>query len=246
MKIIERILFVLIIILLLAGVYAAMRNISFFDVKDIEISVSGPVTNISADMQRLINPLKGKNLLEVNTSALEKSLEAFEVLNEVSIKRFYQNRLIIDILYNEIRLKAYSISDDRAVSYYFIHENVLEEVSKTTWEAFDRLATVELNPAYAQMVMKWGSDEGFSEMVTLAEHLSSNNLITSIKYANNNGNDFGRLVIDLSMLNSTLYVRELVSIRRLDEALGLISSQFSAGGAGVVYDLYANTLVKRT
>ena len=153
----------------------AMRNISFFDVKDIEISVSGPVTNISADMQRLINPLKGKNLLEVNTSALEKSLEAFDGVKEVSIKRFYPNRLIIDILYNEIRLKAYSISDDRAVSYYFIHENVLEEVSKTTWEAFDRLATVELNPAYAQMVMKWGSDEGFSEMVTLAEHLSYNN-----------------------------------------------------------------------
>ena len=105
---------------------------------------------------------------------------------------------------------------------------------------------MELNPAYAQMVVKWGADEGFSSMLKLAEQLSGNNLITNIKYDNNNGNEFGRLVIDLSSLNSTLYVRELVSAQRLSEALDLISSQFSAGGANVIYDLYANTLVKRT
>ena len=96
------------------------------------------------------------------------------------------------------------------------------------------------------MIMKWGSDQGFKSMVALAEHLANNNLITSMKYDNNNGNEFGRLVIGISSLNSTLFVRELVSVQRLDEALEIISSQFSAGGETVVYDLYANTLVKRT
>ena len=67
-----------------------------------------------------------------------------------------------------------------------------------------------------------------------------------MKYDNNNGNEFGRLVIGISSLNSTLFVRELISVQRLDEALEIISSQFSAGGETVVYDLYANTLVKRT
>ena len=134
----------------------------------------------------------------------------------------------------------------RTVSYYFIHEDVLDEVSEATWIEFDKLGVIELNPAYANMISKWGSDSGFASMVVLAEHLSGNNLITSMKYDNNNGNEFGRLVIDLSSLNSTLYVRELVSAQRLSEALDLISSQFSAGGANVIYDLYANTLVKRT
>ena len=167
-------------------------------------------------------------------------------MREVRIRRFYPSKLIIEIDYNDMSLKAFTLSDESEVVYYFIHDDILEEVRQTTWEAFDRLASVELYPAYAQMVMKWGSDQGFRSMVVLAEHLANNNLITSMKYDNNNGNEFGRLVIGISSLNSTLFVRELVSVQRLDEALEIISSQFSAGGAAVVYDLYANTLVKRT
>ena len=175
-----------------------------------------------------------------------KTLESFDGVKSVKIKRFYPDKLIIDIDYNEIALKAYSISDSGEVTYYFIHDDILEVVRQDTWEGFDKLATVEINPAYAQMMLKWGSDEGFRAMVMMGQHLSGNNLITSIKYDNNMGNEFGRLVIDLSALNSVLYVRELVSVQRLDEMLDIISSQFSAGGAVVVYDLYANTWVKRT
>ena len=249
MKTLEKVLLVLIIVLLAAGVYVALRNIDFFNVEEIDVSVSGPVTYVSTDMQRILNPLKGRNIFEINLRSLRKSLEAFDGVREVKIRRFYPGKLIIDIQYNEMSLKAYCLegqNPDASVSYYFIHDNILEEVGQNTWEEFDKLASVELNPAYAQMVMKWGSDNGFRDMVILAEHLADNNLITSMKYDNNNGNEFGRLVIDISSLNATLYVRELVGVQRLDEALEVISSQFSAGGGTVVYDLYPNTLVKRT
>ena len=237
------------IVLLAAGVYVALRNIDFFNVEEIDVSVSGPVTYVSTDMQRIINPLKGRNIFEINIAGLRKTLEAFDGVREAKIRRFYPGKLIIDIQYNEMSLKAYCVDNqdqDTPVSFFFIHDGVLETVGRNTWEEFDKLASVELNPAYAQMVMKWGSDNGFRDMVALAEHLADNNLITSMKYDNNNGNEFGRLVIVISSLNATLFVRELVGVQRLDEALEVISSQFSAGGAAVVYDLYANTLVKRT
>ena len=246
MKTLEKVLLVLIIILLAGGVYVALRNIDFFNVGEIDVSVSGPVTSVSTDMQRIINPLKGRNIFEINLRSLKKTLLAFDGVCEVRIRRYYPSKLIIEIDYNDMSLKAFTLSEESEVVYYFIHDYVLEEVKQTTWDAFDKLATVELHPAYAQMVMKWGSDQGFKSMVSLAEHLANNNLITSMKYDNNNGNEFGRLVIGISSLNSTLFVRELVSVQRLDEALEIISSQFSAGGETVVYDLYANTLVKRT
>ena len=248
MKTLEKVLLAIVIILLVAGIYVALRNIDFFNVEEIDVSVSGPVTYVSADMQRLINPLKGRNIFEVNLRSLRKALESFDGVKEVRIKRYYPGKLIIEVDYNEIALKAYSIAEngEEPVSFFFIHDDILEVVGKATWEEFDKLGIVELNPAYAQMVMKWGSDPGFLAMIKLAEHLANNNLITSIKYDNNNGNEFGRLVIGISSLNSTLYVRELVGVQRLDEALEIISSQFSAGGATVIYDLYANTLVKRT
>ena len=246
MKTLEKVLLVLIIILLAAGIYVALRNIDFFNVGEIDVSVSGPVTSVSTDMQRILNPLKGRNIFEINLRSLKKTLLAFDGVREVKIRRYYPSKLIIEIDYNNMSLKAFTLSEESDVVYYFIHDDVLEEVKQTTWDAFDKLAVVELNPAYAQMVMKWGSDQGFKSMVSLAEHLANNNLITSMKYDNNNGNEFGRLVIGISSLNSTLFVRELVSVQRLDEALEIISSQFSAGGETVVYDLYANTLVKRT
>ena len=246
MRTAEKILLVLVLVLIVAGAFIALRNIDFFNIEEIDVSVSGPVTNVPADMQRIINPLKGLNIFEVSLGKIRKSLEAFDGVKSVKISRFYPDKLIIDIEYDDVALRSYSISDDGVITYYFIHDDILEIVGQDTWESFDKLAVVEINPAYAQMIIKWGSDEGFRAMVAMGQHLAGYNLITNMKYDNNMGNEFGRLVIDISSLNSVLYVREQVSVRRLDQMLEIISSQFSAGGASVVYDLYANTWVKRT
>ncbi len=246
MRTAEKILLVFVLVLIVAGAFIALRNIDFFNIEEIDVSVSGPVTNVPADMQRIINPLKGLNIFEVSLRKIRKSLEAFDGVKSVKISRFYPDKLIIDIEYDDVALRSYSISDDGVITYYFIHDDILEIVGQDTWESFDKLAVVEINPAYAQMIIKWGSDEGFRAMVAMGQHLAGYNLITNMKYDNNMGNEFGRLVIDISSLNSVLYVREQVSVRRLDEMLEIISSQFSAGGASVVYDLYANTWVKRT
>ena len=245
MKTTEKILLVLIIILLLAGAFVSLRYIDFFKVKDIEVTLHGPLTNVSAEMQRIINPQKGKNIFEINLRSLKKALNAVDGVSSVEVRRYFPDRLILDI-YMQVRIKCYSIQDSGETSYYFCYDNKIEAVGKDTWESFDKLTAVQLNPAYAQKNVKWGCDEGFLLMVNLTEYLKDNNLITNIKYDNNNGDDFGKLVIDMSSLNSTLYVRELVSEKRLSEALDLISSQFSASDANVIYDLYANTLVKRT
>ena len=246
MKTVEKILLALIIVLFLAGIFVALRYIDFFDVKDFDITVNGPLTNVSVEMQRILNPQKGRNIFEINLRSLKKKLLAVDGVSSVVIKRYYPDKLILDITYMDVDIRCYSLQEDGATNYFFVHDGVMEPVGQETWESFDKPAIVELNPTYAQKNVKWGCDEGFLSMVKLTEELKDNNLITNIKYDNNNGDDFGKLVIDLSSLNSTLYVRELVSANRLSEALDLISSQFSAGGANVIYDLYANTLVKRT
>ena len=132
MRKLEAVLLIVLIILLIAGSYMAIRNIGFFRIEEIGVSVSGPVTNVSADMQRIINPLKGMNIFEVNLQSLKKSLEAFDGVREVKVKRYFPDRLLIEIAYNEISLKAFSLDEDRNVNYYFIHENVLDEVSEET------------------------------------------------------------------------------------------------------------------
>ena len=78
MKTLERILLVLVIALILAGAYVALRYIDFFNIEEVDVSVSGPVTNVSIDMQRIIKPLKGRNIFDVNHNSLEKTLSAFD------------------------------------------------------------------------------------------------------------------------------------------------------------------------
>lgn len=245
LKTVERVLLIFLLVLVLAGVYVGLRNLDYFNVTEVSVVVSGPVSQVSSDMERIINPIKGKNILEVNLHDIERLLGNFDGVKKVQASRYYPNKIIIDIQYNDIMLKAFSLNSGD-VNYYFIHDDQLDVVSEKTWNEFDKLGIVELNPAYAQMVQKWGADDGFLNMIVLVEHLNSNNLISSIKYDNNNGSDFGRLVLSLPQLNVQLFVRELVSSKRLDEAIGIIVDKTSGNDALVVFDLYANALVKRT
>ncbi len=242
------ILVILLILLLAAGAFVALRNLSFFNVKTINVTLTGPVSEIRTDMQRLINPLKGLNIFEISTSKLEKSLSAFDEVDSVTVKRFYPDTLEITINYSVFLLKAYCV-DEEEVTYYFIKDSSLVQTTEQTWSEFDQLGSVQLNPAYAQMILKWGPDNGFKAMVPMVEYLASNNLITSIKYDNNNGSEFGRLLLWLPSLNAQLYVREIVSTQRLDEALAVIAKPSTNSAASedvVVFDLYSRSLVKRT
>ena len=86
MKTIEKILLVLVLVLIVAGAFIALRNIDFFNIEEIDVSVSGPVTNATADMQRVLKPLKGMNIFEVNLGSLRKTLESFDGVKSVKIK----------------------------------------------------------------------------------------------------------------------------------------------------------------
>lgn len=245
LKKIEWILILILVLLLAVGVYFGLRNLSFFNVKNVNVTLTGPVSEIRPDIQRILNPLKGLNIFEISTSKLEKSLSSFSEVESVTVKRFYPDTLDITINYSNLKLKAYCI-EEQEVTYYFIKEDSLVQTNQQTWNEFDKLGCVELNPAYAQMILKWGEDSGFKSMVPMVEYLASNNLITSIKYDNNNGSEFGRLVLWLPSLNVQLYVREVVSTQRLDEALTVIAQMSSTTGEVVIFDLYSMSLVKRT
>ena len=241
----EFIVIILLVVLVCAGVYVGLRNLSYFNVVSVEVSVNGPVSEVRSDIERLVNPLKGMNILEIDAGSVKRSIQALDGVESAEVRKYYPDRIIVSVNYLDLDARAYCVDDEGVVSYFFVDGSNLLSASAKTWEEFDRLPIVELNPVYAQMVLKWGSDQGFASMVPLVEHLGRNSLITSIKYDNNNGSDFGRLVLSLPSLNVQLYVRELVSVQRLDEALAVIEDQSSTNGSSVVFDLYSNTLVKR-
>ena len=95
MKTAEKIVLALIFVLLIAGVFVALRYIDFLNVKEIDATVHGPVSKVSIEMQRIINPLKGRNILEINLRSLKKTLLSFDGVSEVEVRRYYPDKLIL-------------------------------------------------------------------------------------------------------------------------------------------------------
>ena len=106
MKTAEKLVLALIFVLLIAGVFVALMYLDFLDVKEIDATVHGPVSKVSIEMQRILNPLKGRNILEINLRSLKKALLSFDGVSDVQVRRYYPDKLILDITYSDISLKC--------------------------------------------------------------------------------------------------------------------------------------------
>ena len=111
--------------------------------------------------------------------------------------------------------------------------------------------TIEVPPFYARMMVRYGVDDSFLQVMELAKSLEGKTtLITTIKYDNNSSNSFGKMVLELSSLNAQIWVREPVGAAQVSaavllvqedqkDALSFLSSQARR------YDLYREGLVRR-
>ncbi|MCF0238200.1 MAG: FtsQ-type POTRA domain-containing protein [Sphaerochaetaceae bacterium] len=245
LKTIEKIIIGILFLLLIGGTYVGLRNLPYFDIDSLDISVIGPVEKLPAEMERIINPKIGKNLFAISTSSLKKELENFNMVKSAEIKRYFPNKLIINVTLEDMTLRAFSV-ENGSTTYYFVKNGELSITSVKEWELYNEIGAMELNPEYVKFIIKWGPDSGFLSMVPLGEHLASNNLISTMKYDNNNGSDFGRIILELPSLNVQIYIREPISGNRFDEALGIVMDEVASSDGKLTFDLYANALVKRT
>lgn len=222
------------------ALYFGIRSISYFDIRKFEINVSGPVTEPSNEVLRIVQPCKGKNIFAVSLPELKDKLKNCFGVKNVKISRFYPDKLIVDL-----EFCSYLTKIESGGKYYVADNTSLFEVEKQTFDSFSGVRKAEIDSDYCVFLEKWGYDEGFFRAATLISDIKSN-LITLIKYDNNNGNEFGRLVLELEALGVQLYVCEAVSAQRVDEAIEVLREAIKVPEKNTRYDLYSDSLIKRS
>lgn len=229
--------------LVACAAYIGMRNLSYFEITDINVSLTGPVFSLPSQMERVIHPLKGLNIFEISVSQLRATLQSFEGVSSVYIKRFYPGKIDITINFTPCTARCYFT--EGTDTYYFLSDKYcMSEVGFETFELFDSLVAVELIPEYGFLILKWGVDTGFRQMIELAGILYQNSLISRVKYDNTSSNEFGNMILEFDAISTVLCVQEPVKPERLTEAINMIVRNRS-DDAPSRYDLYSNALVKR-
>lgn len=236
-----KILIAVIVVLITVGaVYWTMRSISFFDISDIQIISHGQVTKTTSEVSRIIQPLKGQNIFEVNTSALKAKILETSGVSAVEIKRYYPSTVQIEIEYTKYLAKI-----ECSGKFYLADDQKLTQITNDVYAAYTDVNSVEIDSDYCRFLSEWGYDEGFFKLVQMLSNVSSS-LISSIKYDNNNGNDFGRLILELKALGVQLYVCEPVTSQRIEEAIEILKSQISVPENNSRYDLFSGSLINRS
>ncbi len=226
------------------AVWIGLRNLSYFDIGTIDVQCSGPVFEVSDDMYRCISPYKGINLFKARLDFLQHSLMNFEGVESVVVEKYFPDRLIVKIGYAPYKARI-SFEEDMQKYYFLTQGDRLEEVSEETFRLFSALAEIQLNPSYAYLILRWGTDNGFNQMCNLAEELGRKNLNTVNKYDNNNSNDFGLLTVESDNPKAVLCIREPVTPQRLSDAWDMIMRESGTDEEKSRYDLYSTALVKR-
>ena len=238
--------FLVLCIVLFLGVafWLGLRNLSFFNIKQIDIKYSGPVSELSSDMQRCIMPYRGVNLFKADLEYLKSALMQFEGVESVETSMYFPGKLIIEVHFSAYQARMFS--DSQGIRSFFLADSDgLKEVKEETYREFSLLCEVEISSKYSDYLVRWGADNGFAQMCVLAEGMGHKSLITSVKYDNNNSNDFGLLEIDMPSVKSCLFVREPVTSERLSDAIDMIARENAAATVSSRFDLYSNALIKR-
>lgn len=232
------------VFLFLGAVYIGIRNISYFDIHEIELSFVGPVSNSSPDVERIVGPLKGLNIFEVNSNQLRNQLQSFGGVESVYIERIFPGKLKITVNFFDYKVRLFCQTEDN-IKYYLADKNIFQEIDKSTFDFYAPLLAVEIDKSCASMLEKWGINTGFSQMVELADILFNNTLINYAKYVNNNVNDFGCFFLNLPAVHAELSVQDPVKQDRLLEVINIVIKNYEDTSVVHEYDLYSNALIKR-
>lgn len=241
-KVLKTILIVFASLVGLAGLFAALMNMAFFDIDEIIVSYSGLPSELLPETERIISTYYGQNLVKLKTADVTGVITQQPVVESVSVSKYFPSKLIVDVTYKDFVLKSYT--DEENPHYYLVSYDEIIEVSFKTYKSFDVLKELELDANFAAGLSEDGFDEGFEQVVTMLGQCTSKELITGIKYLNNNRKTFGSIELELSSLDVTLTVKDPVTPQRLDEALAIVEKEVSLYG-GAYYILYASVLDRK-
>lgn len=231
------ILFTMSIITLLAIIFfiALVRNIEIFDIKAIQVNLDP----VPSGVYRVINPLKETNIFKINKKQIKNELLGLPFIKSVNIDREYPSTLTFSIELTD--LSKIIVCDNK----YYITEGFYLLDSSEVGLLSDSIF-IEINSVYFDRLQMHGIDDGFRRLLSYLDHLEEKDyLITNVKYDNNRGESFGNATIEFPSLHAGLWIREPVSIDKLDEGMDIIRRETIIEGQTTRFDLYESALVKR-
>jgi Cell division septal protein len=238
----------LVVSLLIVILWISLAYIPVFNISQIRLSGIG---NVPASIEKIVAPLYGVNRFKADTRAIEKELEKLPIVKSAKIS--YSLPALMKI---EVELFAPEALAKSGDNYFIVKNDALTSCSQNDFKAFDEIPVVEISTSYSDYLMQFGVDSSFKEVLSLICDISNqlgvnHNLITKVKYDNNNTNSFGMMVLEISSLNTILSVRDKVDAATIIEAVKVVEKNsredgtYLLAGSSHRYDIYRHALVKR-
>ncbi len=238
----------LIIALVLLVVWASLSYIPLFNISTIEVK---GVDNIPLNIEKLLAPYYGVNRFKVDKANLVKELNALSIVDTASVRYKFPSIMIVEVTL--FVPEALSTCDNE---YFIVKNDSLIKCEKSDLKAYPDLPIVEISSSYKEYLKNFGVDSSFKEVLSLISDITLRlegklNLITRVKYDNNNSNSFGAMVLEMGSLNTVLSVRDKVDAKQIIEAVKLIEklstddNTYLLSGSEHRFDLYKHAMVKR-
>lgn len=220
-----------------------------YTVRQVVITTANEGEEVSAEVKAQLSTLVGTPLLRLSPAKEEARLKQLATVQDVVIRRRLPDTITVHLTVTESRVIIHSSDDE---GYYLIKDGHLFAITGEDAAPYQRrVMTIEVPASYAQVMVRWGVDELFEQVIELTDSLGGeSSLITRVKYDNNSSNSFGKMVLELSSLHAQIWVREPVGAARVQAAIALVQedrerSLFFLSSEAKRYDLYREGLVRR-
>lgn len=220
-----------------------------YTVRQVVITTASEGEEVSAEVKAELSTLVGRSLLRLSPSKEAARLKQLATVEDAVIRRRLPDTISVRLTVTESPVIIHSSDDE---GYYLIKEGRLFAITAEDAAPYQRrVMTIEVPASYAQVMVRWGVDELFGQVIELTDSLGGeSSLITRVKYDNNSSNSFGKMVLELSSLHAQIWVREPVGAARVQAAIALVQedrerSLFFLSSEAKRYDLYREGLVRR-
>ena len=237
----------LVLSLLMLLLMYSLSYIPLFTITSIRVYGAEAISDALSDE---ISSMYGSNRFSVDLGRKERVIESYSQVKSAALKWNFPDE--VDVYITETDQKCL-LSD--GTSCYLIEDGVITRVDKAE-EKFlsSRMTVIEILPEYASYMMNYGIRDEIEEVISLAGLVRDEHgqLITRIKYDNNNGDGFGQMTLYLDTLSAQLFVKERVSKNRISDSIKVIAKEAESEVTRytrsdiIRYDLYKDALVKRT
>ena len=226
-----------------------LRSIPSFNLRTVQIQVEGGSNAVPAAAKEQLSSLVGTSLFGITIGKCTRNLETITGVQSAKLVRKLPSTLLATLTLADASALIKEEESNKVYLVENLHLKALHPDDVAAWQSV--AVTIEVPSSYAQMMIHYGVDDSFHQVMELARSLEGKTtLITKIKYDNNSSNSFGKMVLELSSLNAQIWVREpvgavhvnaAVSLVQQDQkdALSFLSSQVRR------YDLYREGLVRR-